>query len=204
MNKSVQIVKKLKLIGQPLKIFRKTAFITGMFSSVLEASKFEGASVKSVSGIRGQIKKALHNSEVPTGSVRATFEDKLLGSDTIFLRSWYAVTIPRFYTPITNLLTRNNLNEIVTVKPLSLLKKEKELKINPNVNSLYKPIERDEKVSKPFKINRHIEEQLPFQFKTKSEASKLNIVDKQRVAIIKEPGEAKVRYYFIYLFNLKC
>ena len=57
MNKSVQIVEKLKLIGQPFKIFRKTAFISGMFSSVLEASKFEGASVKSISGIRGQIKK---------------------------------------------------------------------------------------------------------------------------------------------------
>jgi ribosome biogenesis protein BMS1 len=57
MNKSIQIVKKLKLIGTPLKIFRKTAFITGMFSSILEASKFEGASIKTVSGIRGQIKK---------------------------------------------------------------------------------------------------------------------------------------------------
>ena len=60
MNKSIQIVKKLKLIGTPLKIFRKTAFLTGMFSSILEASKFEGSSIKTVSGIRGQIKTALH------------------------------------------------------------------------------------------------------------------------------------------------
>ena len=126
MNKSVQIVKKLKLIGQPLKIFRKTAFLTGMFSSVLEASKFEGASVKTVSGIRGQIKKALHASSVPAGSVRATFEDKILASDTIFLRSWFAVSIPKFYTPITNLLTNNDDKEIVSVKALSALKKERE------------------------------------------------------------------------------
>lgn len=196
MNKSVQIVKKLKLIGQPLKIFRKTAFITGMFSSVLEASKFEGASIKTVSGIRGQIKKALHASEVPSGSVRATFEDKILASDTIFLRSWFAVSIPKFYTPITNLLTNTHVN----VKPLSILKKEKELQIVPNVNSLYKPIEREERVSKPFKVNRHIEEQLPFQFKTKSEANKLNLIDKQRVAIIKEPREAKV-IFFLFALN---
>ena len=108
MNKSTQIVKKLKLIGTPLKIFRKTAFIQGMFSTALEASKFEGASVKSVSGIRGQIKKALRNTSVPAGSVRATFEDKILASDTIFLKSWFAIEVPKFYMSITNLLKNNN------------------------------------------------------------------------------------------------
>jgi ribosome biogenesis protein BMS1 len=133
---------------------------------------------------------------VPSGSVRATFEDKILASDTIFLRSWFAVSIPKFYTPITNLLTNTHVN----VKPLSILKKEKELQIVPNVNSLYKPIEREERVSKPFKVNRHIEEQLPFQFKTKSEANKLNLIDKQRVAIIKEPREAKV-IFFLFALN---
>jgi hypothetical protein len=81
---------------------------------------------------------------------------------------------------------------------LSLLKKEKELKIEPNVNSFYKPIEREEKVSKPFKVNRHIEERLPFQFKNKSVAIKHNLIDKQRVAIIKEQKAAKVRYFLYY------
>jgi len=36
-------MKKLKLIGQPYKIMKNTAFIKGMFSSSLEVAKFTGA-----------------------------------------------------------------------------------------------------------------------------------------------------------------
>ncbi|KIW77950.1 hypothetical protein Z517_07783 [Fonsecaea pedrosoi CBS 271.37] len=100
-DETTEIVKKLKLTGHPYKIFRNTAFIRDMFNSSLEIAKFEGASIRTVSGIRGQIKRALSK---PEGHFRATFEDKILMSDIVFLRAWYPVKPHRFYNPVTNLL----------------------------------------------------------------------------------------------------
>jgi ribosome biogenesis protein BMS1 len=36
-------MKKLKLIGEPYKIHKNTAFIKGMFNSNIEVAKFQGA-----------------------------------------------------------------------------------------------------------------------------------------------------------------
>ncbi|KAL4425893.1 hypothetical protein ABPG75_009909 [Micractinium tetrahymenae] len=111
LDASLRIMKKLKLVGTPFKIHRHTAFINSMFNSLLEASKFEGASIRTVSGIRGTIKKAVKAGRegARDGAFRATFEDKPLMSDIIFLRAWVQVDLPKFYNPVTNLLAPHAL-----------------------------------------------------------------------------------------------
>lgn len=112
LDASVRVVKKLKLVGTPFKIHRHTAFINGMFNSRLEAAKFEGASIRTVSGIRGTIKKALGSGAqagARDGAYRATFEDKPLLSDVVFLRAWVQVEVPKFYNPVTNLLAPQSM-----------------------------------------------------------------------------------------------
>lgn len=43
MNTQFNVMKKLKLIGEPYKIHKNTAFIKGMFNSNIEVAKFQGA-----------------------------------------------------------------------------------------------------------------------------------------------------------------
>lgn len=91
-------MKKIKLIGEPFKILKNTSFIKGMFNSSIEVASYIGAQIRTVSGIRGQIKKAVR--EGGEGTFRATFEDKISMSDLIFCRAWYKMFLERYYSPI--------------------------------------------------------------------------------------------------------
>ncbi|KAF3854117.1 hypothetical protein F7725_014805 [Dissostichus mawsoni] len=138
LDKSVTVVKKLKLIGYPYKIFKNTSFIKGMFNTVLEVAKFEGASIRTVSGVRGQIKKAL---STPAGAYRATFEDRLLMSDVVFLRSWFPVTVPQLYNPVTSLLPISQKDGWAGMRTLGQLKHDLGIRNKPNTDSLYKALQ---------------------------------------------------------------
>lgn len=148
-----EIVKKLKLTGTPYKIFKNTAFIRDMFNSSLEIAKFEGASIKTVSGIRGQIKKALSK---PEGHFRATFEDKVLMSDIVFLRAWYPIKPHRFYNPVTNLIGWEAMRLTGEVR------RDEGIPTPQQKNSLYKPVERATRHFNPLRVPRALAAELPY------------------------------------------
>ncbi|KAL8676778.1 MAG: hypothetical protein Q9186_006726, partial [Xanthomendoza sp. 1 TL-2023] len=174
-DESTEIVKKLKLTGHPYKIFKNTAFIKDMFTSALEIAKFEGASIKTVSGIRGQVKKALSK---PDGHFRATFEDKILMSDIVFIRGWHTVKPHRFYNPVTNLLdtwqSSNNSKhpDAATAggdgkgwKGMRLtgqIRRDENIPLHQPPNSKYRPIERPTRHFNPLRVPRQLAADLPF------------------------------------------
>ncbi|CAN9508593.1 unnamed protein product [Ophioblennius macclurei] len=191
LDKSVTIVKKLKLIGYPYKIFKNTCFIKGMFNTLLEVAKFEGASVRTVSGVRGQIKKAL---STPPGAYRATFEDRLLMSDIVFLRSWYPVSVPQLYNPVTSLLLPLGQKDTWSgMRTLGQLKHDLGIRHKPDTDSLYKPVTRAPRRFNPLRIPKELQKALPFKSKHKQQEPKGKMPrDLQRPTVIREPHEKKV------------
>lgn len=165
-DQSVLIVKKLKLVGYPHEIHKNTAFIRDMFTSPLEVAKFEGAAIRTVSGLRGQIKKAVSN---PPGVYRATFEDKLLKSDIVFLRTWYPVAPRRLYNPVMSLLVDDP--ETWSAMRLNVELRSEQQLATPSgpADSKYREIERTVRRPKPLEIPRSLKKALPYATQPKEE-----------------------------------
>mmetsp|Transcript_28798 Transcript_28798/g.44026 ORF Transcript_28798/g.44026 Transcript_28798/m.44026 type:complete len:1176 (+) Transcript_28798:155-3682(+) len=194
LNESFDIVKKLKLVGTPTKIYKSTAFVTGMFNSDLEVSRFEGASIKTVSGIRGQVKKALREGQ--PGSFRATFEDKILMSDIIFCRTWMPVELKKYYNPVTSLLSKNGADGWRGMKPKAQLQVETRTPIEVNPDSIYKPIERIEKKFSKLHVPKKLEEALPFKSRPKDDKRKKKTSYTTKRAVVMDADEKK-KYTFL-------
>jgi ribosome biogenesis protein BMS1 len=193
LDKSTQIVKKLKLTGEPYKIFKKTAFVKGMFTSSLEVAKFEKAAIRTVSGVRGMIKKCLAS---PEGAFRATFEDKILMSDIVFVKTWFQVEVPKFYTVVTNLLAppgeRSNWKGVRTV---GQIKRDANIQNAVDQDSLYREIKREPKVFKPLQIPKGLQAELPYNLKPKVVNQGFDPT-KDRVAVVLDHKERKVQNAF--------
>ncbi|EJS41452.1 bms1p [Saccharomyces arboricola H-6] len=155
---NVEIVKKLKLVGFPYKVFKNTAFIKDMFSSAMEVARFEGAQIKTVSGIRGEIKRALSK---PEGHFRAAFEDKILMSDIIILRSWYPVHVKKFYNPVTSLLLKEK-TEWKGLRLTGQIRAAMSLETPSNPDSAYQKIQRVERHFNGLKVPKAVQKDLPF------------------------------------------
>jgi ribosome biogenesis protein BMS1 len=162
-DQSVVAVKKLKLVGTPYEIYKNTAFIKDMFNSQLEVAKFEGAALRTVSGIRGQLKKAVAS---PPGAFRATFEDKLLKSDIVFLRAWYPVAPRKLYNPVMSHLSEQWSGMRLNVE----LRTERGLPTPTGPrDSQYRPIEREPRRFNPLVIPRSLQKNLPYESKPKDD-----------------------------------
>ena len=203
-DRSTKIVKKLKLTGVPYKIFKNTAFIKDMFTSALEVAKFEGANIRTVSGIRGQVKKALPK---PDGSYRATFEDKVLMSgachnhfltqkmltsfaDIIFLRAWYSIQPRKFYNPVTSLLLSDK-SHWAGMRLTGQVRRDEGLKTPLNVNSTYKSVDRPARRFNTLKVPKKLQATLPYASKPKLMKPQRRQTYMQKRAVVLEPEEKK-------------
>lgn len=207
---STPIVKKLKLIGYPLKVHHCTAFIKEMFSSALEVANFVGAKLKTPSGIRGILKKAV---KAPPGAFRATFEDKLLLSDVVFLRTWVRVKPSALYLPLLNHIqpspennsdasASSNNNSMLLMKLGVELRQEKHLPTPFARDSLYRRDGEDDPQDRlaqrkfnPLHIPRSLEERLPYATKPKltkaRNPKKLTYRQQRSLNLIMLEGEEK-------------
>lgn len=183
-DESSEIVKKLKLTGVPYKIFKNTAFIKDMFNTSLEIAKFEGASIKTVSGVRGQIKRALSK---PEGHFRATFEDKILMSDIVFLRAWYPIKPHRFYNPVTNLVGWQR------ARLTGEIRAEENLATPQNRNSAYRKIERAERHFNPLRVPRKLAADLPYKSQIVQTKPQKKTTYMQKRAVVLGGEERKAR-----------
>lgn len=191
-----KIQKKLKLIGEPFKIFKNTAFVKNMFNSELEVAKFMGAKIKTVSGIRGQIKKI--SREGPEGSFRAVFEDKILMSDIVFMRTWYTLLLEKYYNPVVS------FNNFELMKTTWQLRKKYGIR-NPEQDRMYPVIQRPNKKFSPLVIPKKIKEALPFKTKDKiTTVVQQNDLKKQENKLVKaiSSDKEKEARYFIQRLKL--
>lgn len=221
---SAPVTKKLKLVGEPYKIHKNTGFICGMFNSMLEVARFEGASVRTVSGIRGQIKRPLKPGEGHgEGCFRATFEDKILLSDLVFLRAWVGVEVPRLYNPVTNLLAMQRSSKTVEqpghpsslsiglaqvptkedemeepsgwvpMRTVADIRRERHLGAPVRGDSLYTPVMRAPRKFNPLRIPTALQKTLPFGSKPKEAKPRSRPTLEQKRSVVLEPEEKKAR-----------
>mmetsp|Transcript_24586 Transcript_24586/g.51966 ORF Transcript_24586/g.51966 Transcript_24586/m.51966 type:complete len:1176 (+) Transcript_24586:155-3682(+) len=198
LNADFPVVKKLKLVGTPTKIYKNTAFITGMFNSDLEVSRFEGAAIRTVSGIRGQVKKAIREGQA--GSFRATFEDKIIRSDIIFCRTWMPVKMKDYYNPVTNHLSSKGTSGWYGMRNKALMQLETGTPIEVNPDSIYKPIERPERKFRKLRVPKKLETGLPFASKPKDEPKKRRGGYLEKRAVVMEKSEKK-KFTFLQAVN---
>ncbi|KAM7279637.1 hypothetical protein ACFE04_006771 [Oxalis oulophora] len=185
-NHAARIVKKVKFVGNPCKILGKTALIENMFTSDLEIARYQGVAVQTVSGIRGEVKKAgkIKSGHASGALARCTFEDKILKTDIVFFKTWLRVVAPQFYCQVTSALQPRE-KTWQGMKTVAELRRERNLPIPP--------IERRPRKFNPLVIPKKLQRDLPFASKPKAIPSRQRPTMEQRRPVIDDPKEREVR-----------
>jgi hypothetical protein len=89
-NNVFKMFKRIKIKGIIFKKYKKSAFIRGMFSSSIDATKFRDAIIKTTDGIRGIIKNT--DQITSTGNFRAIFEKKIQNETSVSIVTYINVT----------------------------------------------------------------------------------------------------------------
>uniref|UniRef100_A0A0D9VTN9 Bms1-type G domain-containing protein n=1 Tax=Leersia perrieri TaxID=77586 RepID=A0A0D9VTN9_9ORYZ len=198
-NNTARIMKKIKLTSVPCKIFKKTALVKGMFTSDLEVARFEGAAIRTVSGIRGQVKKAAkiepgdmpkRKGESTEGIARCTFEDRILMSDIVFMRAWVNVEVPTYCNLVTTALQPRD-QTWQGMRTTAELRRAHNIPIPHNKDSAYKPIERKVRKFNPIEIPAKLQHLLPFKSKPKDTPKRTKTPVENRVPVLMQPSEKK-------------
>lgn len=164
----------------------------------MEVARFEGAQIKTVSGIRGEIKRALSK---PEGHFRATFEDKILLSDVVILRSWYPVHIKKFYNPVTSLLLENK-TEWKGLRLTGQIRAAMGIETPSNPDSAYKKIERSERHFNGLKVPTSIQKDLPFKSQLHQMKPQKKATYMAKRAVVLGGDEKKARTFMQKVFTI--
>mmetsp|Transcript_89612 Transcript_89612/g.253996 ORF Transcript_89612/g.253996 Transcript_89612/m.253996 type:complete len:1065 (+) Transcript_89612:195-3389(+) len=177
------IMKKLKLVGEPYKIFKNTAFVRNMFNSDLEVSKYMHAKIQTVSNVRGEIKKA----ESTRGNFRATFEDRILMSDLVVCKCWINVEPKQFYHPVLDVKGWR------PVRLIGELRANAGVPVPNNKNSQYgAQIVRPDRKFNPLKVPSSLEQSLPFTSKRVSAPTKKMKPLRKKTAVVSSDHEKAI------------
>merc|ERR1712029_1222500 len=93
------------------------------------------------------------NLSEPEGAFRATFEDKILMSDIVFVKTWFNVEVPKFYALVTNLLQHpDERSSWRGMRTVGEIKRDANIKNDVNKDNLTPKLQDKKKCLNPCKF----------------------------------------------------